>query len=159
MWIDLTKDCLCTPLLFLKGMIFPLGLWYSLFSIVQKIFAIREMSYSIPCPFPHQRGFFSPFHLPLCISASASSFAVIQGSQALKSMFCPAEHPCSCPASLPPSAGHWGFFLFWDKDDATSYKMEEGKGCLQSTQTSQREERGQMGCMHLYCSWSVSFLR
>lgn len=71
--IDLTKDCLCAPLLFLKGMIFPLGLWYSLFSIIQRIFSIREMSSSIPCPFPHQRIFppFPPASVLVCLSLFA----------------------------------------------------------------------------------------
>lgn len=117
--IDLTKDCLCAPLLFLKGMIFPLGLWYSFFSIIQRIFSIREMSSSI-LAHSHTRGFFPPFHLPLCMPVSAASLAVTQGSQAPKSTFCPAKHPCSCPAFSPPSDGHWGFFLFRDKDDVTS---------------------------------------
>lgn len=53
--------------------------------------------YSLPIPTPE--GFFSPLHLPLCVSVSAPSLAVTQGSQALKSTFCPAKHPVplSCP--------------------------------------------------------------
>lgn len=72
-WIDLTKDCLCTPLLSLKGMIFPLGLCYSFFSIIRRISSVREMSYSIPCPFPHQRIFssFPPASVRVCLSPFA----------------------------------------------------------------------------------------
>lgn len=68
-WTDPTKDCLLTALLFLKGMIFLPGLWYSFFSTVQRVFSIREMSYSIPCPFPYQRICFSftPASVHICL--------------------------------------------------------------------------------------------
>lgn len=81
MRIDLTKDCLCTPLLFLKGMIFPLGLWYSFFSIIRSIFSIREMSYCIPCPFPHQKIFFL---LSTCLCACLSQPLLLLSLKAAK---------------------------------------------------------------------------
>lgn len=71
--------------------------------------------YSLPIPTPEDF-FFCPSHLPLCVSISAPLPAVTQGSQALKSTFCPAKLQSCSPFLLPVAIGDPFFFK---TDDVT----------------------------------------